>query len=532
MDIVIGACDQSLNTVRTVVFYSHVISIILSLLLGVFVFIKAKYNFFSRSFFCFIVAFSIWLIGDLMVWNLTSDYYLIYTIWSFLLYIEVIFYTLGLYFTIIFIKKSDIDFVYKLLLFLPTLPPLVLTLIQKSVTGFNYPACEAFNSSFLDNYKLIFEGVILTIILIYTINPFFRKTSWKERWTSLVVTGSMFLFLSIFGVTEYLASVTGYYEMNLYSLFLLPVFLVAIIYSVFELDIFNVRILGTHYLVVGLVVLMAGQLFFITNTTNQLLTVLAMILAAILSIVLFRNLKKESDQRVQIQNLLTQRESLMHLINHKVKGAFTRSKYIFAGIIDGTFGEVNEEVKRRAKQGIESDDSGVKTIDIVLNAANLESGTVRYDMKPLDFKQIVVEKIADKSVQAQAKGLVLESNITDGRYTVLGDAFWLKEVVNNFIENSIRYTKEGKIMVNLSETENRIKFSVKDTGVGITDEDKKILFTEGGRGKDSVKINTDSTGYGLYSVKLIIEAHHGRVWAESEGPGKGSEFFVELPVAV
>ena len=56
------------------------------------------------------------------------------------------------------------------------------------------------------------------------------------------------------------------------------------------------------------------------------------------------------------------------------------------------------------------------------------------------------------------------------------------------------------------------------------------LFTEGGHGKESQKINTESTGFGLYIVKNIIDAHKGKVWAESEGAGKGSRFFVELPV--
>ena len=116
----------------------------------------------------------------------------------------------------------------------------------------------------------------------------------------------------------------------------------------------------------------------------------------------------------------------------------------------------------------------------------------------------------------------------DGTYNTQGDPFWLKEVVNNFIDNAGKYTKEGSVTVGLSRESGKIKFYVKDTGMGITADDKKILFTEGGRGKDSVKVNVDSTGYGLYSVKLIVEAHKGRVWAESEGAGKGSTFFVEL----
>ncbi len=56
------------------------------------------------------------------------------------------------------------------------------------------------------------------------------------------------------------------------------------------------------------------------------------------------------------------------------------------------------------------------------------------------------------------------------------------------------------------------------------------LFTEGGHGAESRKVNVDSTGFGLYIVKNIIEAHKGRVWAESEGAGKGAKFTVELPI--
>ena len=96
------------------------------------------------------------------------------------------------------------------------------------------------------------------------------------------------------------------------------------------------------------------------------------------------------------------------------------------------------------------------------------------------------------------------------------------------MQNSILYTKEGKIIVGLSKNNNKVLFFVKDTGIGITDEDKENLFTEGGRGKNSIKTNVDSTGYGLFSTKLIVDAHKGRIWAESEGGGKGSTFFVEF----
>ncbi|MFA6258059.1 MAG: ATP-binding protein [Candidatus Paceibacterota bacterium] len=526
------------GTVRVLASYSHLIPVVLSLILGIFVLIKSKFNLFSKVFLSFIVAFSLWLIGDLITWNL-NNYYLVYASWAPLDFLEITFYILGLYFVLVFNDQKDISIFKKILLFLLIVPAFFITITNQSVTGFDHSICEAFNNDFLSVYKLVVEGILLFIMLLSVVTPFIKKLSWEKKKTNLIMIGSMFLFLTVFGVTGYLASVTAYYEMNLYGLFLLPVFLVVIIYSVFELDIFKVHILGTYYLVVGLIILMGGQLFFITSSTNKLLTVLTIVLLALLSLILFRNLKRESDQRVQIeklnidlQSLLKQRESLVHLVTHKVKGSFTRSKYIFAGLLDGTFGEISEVVKKYAQMGLESDNGGIQTVNLVLNASNLSTGSVKYEMKPVDFKGIVQKVLADKKIQAEAKGLQMESSIHDDKndvYNVLGDVFWLTEAVNNLIDNSIKYTKEGKIIVDLHDGNGKVNLSVKDTGIGITDEDKKHLFTEGGRGKESVKVNVDSTGYGLYSVKLIIEEHKGKVWAESEGEGKGSTFFIELP---
>ncbi len=232
-----------------------------------------------------------------------------------------------------------------------------------------------------------------------------------------------------------------------------------------------------------------------------------------------------------LQDLMKQRESLVHLVTHKVKGSFTRSKYIFAGILDGTFGEISPIIKKYAEQGLESDNMGIETVDLVLNADNLQKGTIKYDMQKINFREITEKVVEEKRIPIEGKGLKLEMNILDGAYETIGDAIWLKEVVNNLLENSFKYTKEGKISVTLMNIDKKIRLEIKDTGIGITDEDKKNLFTEGGRGKESVKVNVDSTGYGLYTVKLIIETHQGKVWAESEGAGTGSTFIVELPIA-
>ncbi len=346
----------------------------------------------------------------------------------------------------------------------------------------------------------------------------------------------MIVFLLAFSWGNLIGSFTENWNIAQAGLIGMPIFVGFLAYVIVKFHSFNVKLFGAQALVLGIVILVGSQFFFIEVFINKVLNSATFIVVVIFGYLLISSVKKEVKQReelqklnIELQALIKQRESLMHLINHKVKGSFTHSKYVFAGMLDGTFGEINDEVKRRAEQGLEANDTGIKTIDLVLNAANMQKGVIKYDMKQVDFKEIVSSVIADKKIPAENKNLVISTTIVPGNYHALGDAFWLKEAVNNLLENSIKYTKKGSIDTNLEAKDGKILLTVKDTGVGITEEDKKNLFTEGGRGKDSVKVNVDSTGYGLYSVKLIVEAHKGRVWAKSEGAEKGSQFYIELP---
>ena len=98
------------------------------------------------------------------------------------------------------------------------------------------------------------------------------------------------------------------------------------------------------------------------------------------------------------------------------------------------------------------------------------------------------------------------------------------------IDNSIKYTQFGQIDINVEVLDKRAIIKIADTGVGITKEDMPRLFKEGGRGAESIKVNVDSTGYGLYIVKNIIDGHGGTIGVFSEGKGKGAVFTITLPV--
>ena len=223
-------------------------------------------------------------------------------------------------------------------------------------------------------------------------------------------------------------------------------------------------------------------------------------------------------------------ESLIHFITHEVKGYLTKSKAMFAAIVENDFPGTPENLHDLAIQALADVNKGVETVRDILDSSNLKKGTTEYTQKQFDMRAATEAAVKDFQKTAEEKGLTLACNIQDGDYTYTGDEEKIKRhVIRNLIDNSIKYTPKGNIEVSLQNTPDAIIFSVSDTGVGIDSVDMKHLFTEGGKGKDSVRVNVDSTGYGLFIAKVVVDGHRGTIEVASGGPGKGSTFTVKLP---
>jgi len=414
-----------------------------------------------------------------------------------------------------------------------SLSPLVLSHVETvSETG---AILKIINGPAIPLFGVVSVGLVLAALYVFIRN--LRHAALDQRGAyikiligtaimfSLIITFN-FIFPAVFNNSKYL---------SFGALFTFP-FILLTAYAIYRHKLFNIKVASVGLIAFVLTIFSFFNILYAQSTSQIVLNSTFFLVILLGSITLIRTILREVEQKeylqvlnTELRDLLKQRESLVHLITHKVKGSFTRSKYIFAEMVAGSFGELHDMLLSMAKKGLSSDNEGIQTVDLVLNSFNLSSGTVKYDMKRISFKDIVLQVISEKKSRAEDKGLKVETEmVPEDTYAVYGDAFWLKEIVNNFVENSIRYSLQGTIHVKLERKEGKVILSVKDNGVGLTDEDKKNLFTEGGRGKDSIRLNIDSTGYGLFSVRLIAEAHKGRVWAESEGKDKGSTFYVEL----
>lgn len=335
------------------------------------------------------------------------------------------------------------------------------------------------------------------------------------------------------GITNFFPQVINIYPFGNYFV-LLYVFFMS--YGVLKYKLLSRKIISAQLFSGAIVLIFLFNLLQPDSFANWAIKFILFILILIFSILLVSGVYREVEQREKIEKLADDlrianqgQSSLMHFMNHQVKGRFGNARNIFAELLTDDYGEIPEFAKPLLEKGLEETKMGVDYVQNILKGASAENGTLPYDMKPIDFKTVVEQAVNKQREYAQKKDLSINLEVESGHYEITGDSVELGEAIRNLIDNSINYTSFGNIAVKLSEKINILRLEVKDTGVGLSPEDKLKLFKSGGRGDESIKININSTGYGLVFVKGVIEAHKGKVWGESEGRGKGSTFVIEIP---
>ncbi|HUG21533.1 ATP-binding protein [Piscinibacter sp.] len=171
-------------------------------------------------------------------------------------------------------------------------------------------------------------------------------------------------------------------------------------------------------------------------------------------------------------------------------------------------------------------------IDDLLDMARIESGTLRLDLAPVEVAIVVAEGVEATAPAAQAKGIVVHTEIDPHTPPVLADAQRLQQVIWNLLSNAVKFTPEGgHVTVSTQPTDFGVEISVSDSGQGIAPSFLPHVFDRFRQHDSSITRRQGGLGLGLAIVKQLVERHGGRVRAESEGENQGSCFFVELPTA-
>lgn len=224
------------------------------------------------------------------------------------------------------------------------------------------------------------------------------------------------------------------------------------------------------------------------------------------------------------------RAEFISIASHQLRTPPATIKWYLGAVLNGDFGELSTELHAAIERANVTNEAQISTIDDLLNASRIERGKLEFFFEKSSLEKVVSDLVVQMQPLAQMKKMNIVYRPPSEVYPdIMMDKEKVRQVVNNMIDNAIKYSKEGDILINLEKVNGDLVVKVKDTGKGISADELKTIFDKYTRGHDSVTHAT-GLGLGMYVAKIIIEQHNGQIWAESDGVGKGSTFVFSLPI--
>ena len=236
-------------------------------------------------------------------------------------------------------------------------------------------------------------------------------------------------------------------------------------------------------------------------------------------------MKQESDLKTQF----------IFNVSHELKTPITNINGYARLLLSGGFGELNAEQKESVNTIITEGDRLTLLIQQILDVAKLEAGKIKLDWQEVDLSAIR-DNASIKSLEemVKTKGLEYEFAIDYNVPKIEADPNRLVQVFVNLIVNAYKFTEKGSITIKAFRKGKNVKVEIRDTGVGISPEDRTKLFRRFYQlqKRGLTKQEGSGTGLGLSIVKEIVSLHGGKVGVDKEtAVGKGSVFYFTLPIA-
>lgn len=502
--------------------------------------------------------FSLFSIIDLLQWILIDHNSLIMATWSILGLLSALIFLSIHAFAHTFFTNRPLPISLMVLWFVLILPVAFLTPTTLNLESYDIQDCIAVEGVLFTNYYYFLGLVAMLLIALSAIQSFkisvpssLPHVSNAARW---VVLFGAELFIFAFLITGILASYlvdNGYvpdFGLAQYGIAAMSVFIGFIAYASVRYHAFNLKLLGAQALVITLVLLVTTQYIFVSTRTNFYLVSVTLLFTLLFGALLIRNVRQEVRQRERIEYLAIELEKankrlkeldklkteFVSIASHQLRAPLAAIKGYASMVLEESFGKMTVGVREAVGKILTSSTLMARSVDDFLNVSRIELGKMKYDMSSFDLCELIKSVISEQTPVAEDKKLAL-TFVQDPKITtcdVTADMGKVKQVLTNLIDNAIKYTTKGSIEVRFTKDESGevARISVKDTGMGMSQETMRKLFDKFVRADNANKVNVIGTGLGLYVVKQFVQAHGGKIMADSEGEGKGSTFTVELPL--
>ncbi len=170
-------------------------------------------------------------------------------------------------------------------------------------------------------------------------------------------------------------------------------------------------------------------------------------------------------------------------------------------------------------------------INDVLDVSQIEAGQMVVLKEEISLQRVIMEAADMLRDQITRKGLMFETDIPHSLPRLLLDPVRIRQIIINLLSNALRFTDQGFIRIAASLDAEKVTICIADSGIGIPAQEMEQIFEEFHQLDNSLSRRFGGSGLGLTLSRHFIALHHGRIWAKSEGiPGRGSQFYIELPL--
>jgi len=241
--------------------------------------------------------------------------------------------------------------------------------------------------------------------------------------------------------------------------------------------------------------------------------------------------KELRDANKKLRLLDQTKSEFISIASHQLRTPLTVVKGYISMLIDNNFGKLKNSQKDALVKVYDSNERLINLVENLLNISRIESGKLTFNIESNSIEKIVMSVMEELRAYAEGKGLFFTYQGPEEKLPLINiDSEKLRQSIMNLIDNAIKYTSKGYIRVKLFRKLDKIIFCVEDSGLGIEKKELDILFKKFSRGTNTHLIDANGTGLGLFVAHKMIEAHQGKIWAESDGTDKGSKFCFELPI--
>lgn len=388
---------------------------------------------------------------------------------------------------------------------------------------------------------------IYSVVVVFLLFKKYRKSAGIFR------VEIYYIFLSIFIGAVFILLVNIIFPyFGIYSFFwvgpIVGFLVIGIIgYLMIKYNFWNLKLAVTDLFTSLISLILLLELFLSTSTADFIIKVVILALVLLSGFFLVRSVRYETESREESEKLVKELAKVndnLHLLDkqksefvansaHHLRDPLTAIKGYSSLVLEESLGEISGEVREAVGRIYKSSQRLVVIINDFMDITKIESGEMDYVFSKVDFKKMLEDMMNEMTIAAKDSGLELTLNIDEPQdYCINADEGKVRQVVSNLVDNSIKYTPHGGIEISLSKSSDnkKIILRISDTGIGMSSETIKKIFHKFSRADEASKFHTGGSGLGLYIAKEILKKHRGRIWAESDGLGKGSEFFLEFKV--